>query len=110
MRPSDPDARCLGEPSEAAGGGVAVHPGTAAAEQDRPAYAGADRAVDSPPDGWWQRDDDDLGALAAYAQHPVAVLLAQVGYVSPGGFEDPQAEQAKHERPARSGWLIRGLR
>ena len=94
MRPGDPDARRLGEPSEAAGGGVAVHPGAAAVEQDRPAYAGADRAVDSPPDGWWQRDEDDLCALAAYAQHPVAVLFAEVGNVSPGGFEDPQTGRA----------------
>jgi hypothetical protein len=39
-----------------------------------------------------QRDQDDLGAFAAHAQHPVAVLLAQVGDVGAGGFEDPQAE------------------
>jgi hypothetical protein len=38
-----------------------------------------DRAVDGPPDGWRQRDLDDLGALAADAQHPVAVFFAGVG-------------------------------
>jgi hypothetical protein len=37
-----------------------------------------------------------LGALAAHAQHPVAVLLAEVGDVRAGGFEDPQAEQPEH--------------
>jgi hypothetical protein len=53
----------------------------------------ADGLVDSPADGWWQWDQHDLGALAAHAQHPVAVLFAQVGGVGPGGFEDPQAEE-----------------
>jgi hypothetical protein len=36
------------------------------------------------------------GALAAHAQDPVAVLLAEVGDVGAGGFEDPQTEQAEH--------------
>jgi hypothetical protein len=45
-----------------------------------------DRAVDSPADGGRQRDQDDLGALAADAQYPVAVFLAQVGDVGAGGF------------------------
>ena len=56
----------------------------------------ADRPVDGPADRWRQRDPDDLGALAAYAQDPVAVLFAEVGDVRTGGFEDPQAEQAEH--------------
>jgi hypothetical protein len=81
---------------QAAGGGVAVHPGAAAVEQDRPISAGADRPVDGAADRWWQRDQNDLGAFAAYAQHPVTMLLAQVGDVRPGGFEDPQAQQAEH--------------
>ena len=41
-------------------------------------------------------DQDDLGALAAHPQHPVAVLLAKVGDVRAGSFEDPQAQQAEH--------------
>ena len=57
---------------------------------------GADRPVDGPADRWWQRDQDDLGAFAAHAQHPVAVLFAQVGDVGAGGFEDPQAQQPEH--------------
>ncbi len=43
-----------------------------------------------------QRDQDDLGALAADPQDPVAMLLAEVGDVRAGGLEDPQAEQAEH--------------
>jgi hypothetical protein len=49
-------------------------------------------AVDGPPDGWRERDQDDLGAFAAHAQDPVIVFLAEVGDVGPGGFEDPQAQ------------------
>jgi len=74
---------------QAAGGGVPVHPGTAAVEQDRAARAGADRPVDGPRDRWRQRDQDDLGSFAAHAQHPVAVFFAQIGDVGPGGLEDP---------------------
>ena len=96
VRPGDPHASDLSEPAKAAGSGVAVHPATAAVEQDRPAGAGADRLVDGPADGWRQRDQDDLGAFAAHAQHPVAVFFADVGDIGPGGFEDPQAEQAEH--------------
>jgi hypothetical protein len=73
-----------------------VHPGTAAVEQDRPAGASADCPVDGPPDRWRQRDQRDLCAFAAHAQHPVAVVLAEVGDVGAGGFEDPQAEQPEH--------------
>ena len=100
------------KPSQAAGGGVAVHPGAAAVEQDRPAGAGADRAVDGPADRWRQRDEDDLGALAAHAQHPVAVFFAEVGDVSAGGFEDPQTRAARAWPPARSRTdaMIRGPR
>src|ERR1700733_10950473 len=29
-------------------------------------------------------------------QHPVAVLLAKVGDICAGGFEDPQAQQSEH--------------
>ena len=79
-----------------AAGGVPVHPGTAAVEQDRPAGAGSDRLVDGPADCGRQRDEDHRGALAAYAQDPVAVFFAEVGDVGAGGFEDPQAQQAEH--------------
>ena len=43
-------------------------------------------------DGGRQRDQDDLGAFAAYPQHAMAVFLAEVGDAGAGGFEDPQAE------------------
>ena len=42
------------------------------------------------------RDEDDLGAFAARAEHPVAVLLTQIGGVRRGGLEDAQAEQPEH--------------
>jgi hypothetical protein len=75
---------------------MAVHPGTAHVEQDRPAGASAGRSVNSPGDGGWQRDQDHLGAFPAHAQHPVAVFFTEVGDVRAGGFEDPQAEQPEH--------------
>ena len=50
----------------------------------------------APPGGWWQRDQDGLGAFTAHAQYPVAVFFAQVGDVRTGGLEDPQAEQPEH--------------
>jgi hypothetical protein len=74
--PGDLYAGSSGEPSQTPGGRMAVHPGAAAVEQDRPAKAGACRPVDGAPDGWRQGHQDDLGALAAHAQDPVAVLFA----------------------------------
>src|SRR5579863_2724920 len=75
---------------------VAIHPGAAAVEQDRPSCPGADRPVDGSPDRGRQRDQDHLGALAAHAQDPVAVFFTEVGDIGTGGFEYPQAEQPKH--------------
>jgi hypothetical protein len=43
-------------------------------------------------------DLDHLGALAAHARHPVAVLVAEVGDVGAGGVEDPRAGNAGHGR------------
>jgi hypothetical protein len=96
VRPGDPHSRGFGQAPQAAGGGVAVHPGTPGVEQDRPAGPGADRAIDGPPDGWRQRDQGDLGAFAAYAQHLVTAFFAQIADVRAGGFEDPQTEQPEH--------------
>ena len=92
MRPGDLDAGGFGESPQTACGRVPVHSLAAAVKQDRPARAVSDRTVDGPADRWRQRDQDDLGALAAHAQHPVAVLLAEAGDVRAGGLEDPQAE------------------
>jgi hypothetical protein len=77
--------------SQAAGGGVPVHPGAAAVEQDRSADPACDGAVDRAADRRRQRDQDDLGALAAHTQDTVIVFLAQVGDVGTGGLEDSQA-------------------
>src|SRR5579862_2483751 len=73
--------------AQAAGGCMPVHPGTAAVEQDRPAIPGAYCPVDSAPDGWRQRDQDHLGALAAHTGDPVTVFLANMVDVGAGGFE-----------------------
>jgi len=86
----------LGEVAQAAGSGVPVHPDTAGVQEDRPAGPGTYCPVDGPADYWRQRHQHDLGALAADPQHPVAVLLAEVGDVRGGGLEDPQAEQPEH--------------
>jgi hypothetical protein len=75
---------------------MAVHPGAAAVEQDRPVVPGPGSSVDGPADRWRQRDLDDLGAFTAHAQDPVAVFFAEVADVGAGGFEDAQAEQAEH--------------
>jgi hypothetical protein len=77
VRPRDRHAPSLCQAAQAAGG-VAIHPGAAAVEQDRPAGSGTGRLVDGPPHGWWERDENHLGAFAAYTQHPVTVLLAQI--------------------------------
>jgi hypothetical protein len=90
------DPRGAGELMQAAGRGVPVHPGAAAVEQDRAPRPGPGRPVDGPADGGRQRDQDNLGAFAADAQHPVAVLFAEVADIGAGGLEDPQAEQAEH--------------
>jgi len=96
VRPGDPDPRRVGEPVQAAGGGVPVHPDATTVEQDRPACAGSNRLVDGPAHCRRQRDQDDLGALAAHTQHPVTMLFAEIGDIRAGGLEDPQAEQAEH--------------
>jgi hypothetical protein len=83
---------------------VAVHPGAAAVEQDRPSGAVAGGLVDGPADGWWQWQQDDLGALAAHAQDPVAVLVAEVVDVCSGGFEDAQAEEPEHGDQREIAW------
>ena len=54
--------------------------------------------VDGPAGRGRQRELDHLGALAAHARHPVAVLVAEVGEVGAGGVEDPRAEQAGQGR------------
>jgi hypothetical protein len=96
MCPGDLGAACLGEVPQAAGGRVRVHPGTPGIEQDGPAVPVVGCPVDGPADRGRQRHQNDLGALAADAQHSVAVLLAEVADVCGGGLEDPQAQQAEH--------------
>ena len=73
-----------------------VHPAAGAGPQDRAAGAAGDGSVDGTSDGGWERDVDDLVALAVDVQDAVAVDLGQVGDVGSGGLEDPQPEQAEH--------------
>jgi len=105
MRSGDPYASRLGEPAQAPGGRMAVHPGAAGVEQDRPASARANCLVDGAADGWRQWDQDDLGAFAANAQYPVAVLFTQVGDVRAGGLIDPRAEKPSMATSAKSQLL-----
>jgi hypothetical protein len=70
-----------------------------------------DGAFDGAANRRWRRHQHDLVALAADAQHAVAVLLAEVFDVAAGGPEDPQSEQAEHgdEREvAAVGRVLRG--
>jgi hypothetical protein len=48
----DPYTRSIGELPQAAGGGVAVHPGAAAVEQDRPTGPGGGGGRCAAPVGW----------------------------------------------------------
>ena len=93
--PGDPYASVLGEVAQAAGGGVPVHPGAAAAEQDQAPGPVRYGMVDGPADGRGSGTRTTLVPLP-HTQDPVAVFFAQVGDVSAGGFEDPLAQQAEH--------------
>ena len=101
MPPDGPDSGGCCKPSQAASGCMAVHSGAAEVEQDRPVKAVTDRLVDGPPDRWWQRDQNDLAAFAAHAQHPVSMLLAQIADVRASGLEDPQAKQPEHSHKGK---------
>jgi hypothetical protein len=50
--PWRPGCRACGEPAQAAGGRVPVHPGAATVEQDRTLVPGAYCSVDGSADGW----------------------------------------------------------
>jgi hypothetical protein len=108
MRPGNRHAGLLRELPQTAGGGVPVHPGTAAVEQDRAAHPACDSAVDGPADGRRQRDQDDLAALAAHAKDAVTVLLTQVADIGTGSFEDSQAQHPEHGHQ-REVIPVRGL-
>jgi len=87
------DAGGLGGTAEAACGGVPVHPGAVAVEQERTAYSGTGCLVDGPAGCGRQWDQDDLGALAAHAQDPVAVFFAEAAM--------PLPVASKIRRPSR---------
>src|SRR5215469_16888284 len=110
VRPGDRHASGLGEAPQAAGGGMAVHPRTAAIDQDGPAHAFADRRVDGPPDRGRQRDQDGLGALAAHAQHPVTVLVTPGLRCRRRSLRRSASPAGRAWPPARShtGWLSAG--
>lgn len=73
VHPRHPHPGGGGQVFEPAGGGVAVHPGSAGVAQDRPVGAAVDRGVDPPGDRGWERDEDDLAALAVDLEDVVAV-------------------------------------
>ena len=68
VRPGGLDAGSSGEVPQTPGGGMPVQPGAAGIQQDRPSGSEVYGTVDGPADGWRQRDQDDLGALAADTQ------------------------------------------
>lgn len=110
MRAGDSNSGCFREVSQASCCGVPVHACAAAIEQDRAIGTAPYGPVCGPPNGGWQRDQNDLGAFAAYAQRPVAVLFAKISDISAGGLEDPQAEKSEHcdEREVTRRWRLTG--
>jgi hypothetical protein len=73
-----------------------VHPRAVAVGQDRPGVTVIHGAIDRPAGRRGQRNQDDLAALPADPQNPVAMLLAEIADVRAGGLEDPQAQQPQH--------------
>jgi hypothetical protein len=51
----------------------------------------------------WQRDEDDLAALAAFRQDAVAVFLAQVGDAHPARLQHSQAKQGQQRDEGEVG-------
>jgi hypothetical protein len=96
VHPGQSHASGLGQAVQPAGGGMPVHACTSDRAQDRAALTARDRPVDGPADRWWYRRQHERAVLAGDLQHPVAVLLGQVGDVGGAGFEDPQPEEAEH--------------
>ena len=96
MHPRHPNSAEHGETSRAAGGRVAVHPGATPVAEQWPVPA-RERAVHRRREG----GEDDLAAVAADPDDPVAVRLAEIFDVSAGGFEDPQREQAQQAKGAK---------
>ncbi len=90
------DACPFGEASQPPGGAVTIHPGATGGQQDRPRRTVVDGSFDGSADSWGQRYEDDLVALAVYAENPVAVLFSEVVDVTACGLEDSQAEESQH--------------
>ena len=108
VHPRQPDAGLFGQALEPAGGTVPVHPGTPGGQQDGSGRPFVDGPLDRAADRRRQWDKDHLAALPADAQHPVAVLLAQVLDVAAGGLEDPQAQQPQHRDQREVAQVGRG--
>jgi len=106
VRPGDPHSSGVCQAPQAAGGGMAVHPRTAAAEQDRATGPGSHGTVDGTSNGRWQWDQDYLAPLAAHTQHAMAVCFAEIGGIRAGCFEDPQAEQPEHGHQCEVAWVL----
>ena len=95
------DARLFGEAPQPPGGAVPVHPGAATGQENR-----SRRSLIHGPLKWRGRrlgpaNEDDLVALPADLQYPVAVLFAEVLDVA-SGLEDLQAEEFEHVASAKS--------
>jgi len=96
MRPGDLDAGGLDEVVQAAGGRVPVHPAPRVFSRIGPRSRNPIARSRARPTAGGSGTKTTFGALTAHPQHPVAVLLAEIGDVRAGGLEDPQAKEAKH--------------
>jgi hypothetical protein len=89
---------------------VAVHAAAQGVQEQWPVNAVGDGAVHRAGDGWRQRDQDDLVALADHSQHSVAVLLADIGDVRRAGFEDPQPKEPEQTHQGEVRLVVGGTR
>jgi hypothetical protein len=108
MRSGCLDAGRLGAVTRAAGGRVPARPGTAGVQQDRSAVPEACCPADGPAGRGRQRDQDDLGALAAHAQHPVAAASPEPAVSAPVASEIREPGRPGMAASARSHGLAGG--
>jgi len=76
-------------------------------QEQRPVDAVGDGAVHRAGDGWRQRDQNDLVALADNSQHAMAVLLAELFDVGGAGFEDPQPKEPEQTHQGEVAPVVR---
>jgi hypothetical protein len=96
------DTGVLGEPAQSSGSAVPIHARAACGQKHRAGAPLVNGALEGAAHSEWKRNEYDLVALAAYPQHSVAVLLAEVLDVAAGGFEDPEPSRPSMVTGAKS--------